>query len=949
MKYKSIIVLQLLALFSMPVVAQENKETEKQEGEFTRQTIDVGTDKPFTLSESTASVSVIQNKDFNHRGGKNIGWDIVGQGLGLFSKEGQGVFATTNASFTIRGLQSLSGSSPLVLVDGIQRSINDITPEEVESVSILKDAAAVALYGRIGANGAILVTTKRGEFDSRHVKVSFDHMYNYLTDKPKFVDAYTYANALNEAHGYEGLPALYTSDEVEAFRTGRYPSYYPNVNWVNETFRNHSITNKYVAEFYGGTKNFRYYTMMNLLTNKGFIKNPNANGDYSTQDKYVRGNLRTNLDIEITPTTHLKANIAGIISEQSQPGNDVDLWSMVYAIPSLAYPIKDETGIWGGSSVWDGTKNPVAQSQGAGYYKTHQRSLLADLTLNQNLSSFVEGLGATLRIGYDVVSSLYENHSKSYRYGMSSVGWTDGAVDESTLTRYENGTDGTLGTGADPKDFTRRFQFDGGFNYSKSFGIHDIYSQLKWQYQMSDTQANNSTIYRQNASWWTHYGFNKRYYIDLALVLSGTNKLAPGDKWSFSPTLSAAWIASNENFMKEVSWLDFLKLRASAGIIHLDLLPDDDSVWFYYDQGYTLGHGSYPYNDSYGGSSSTEIGRMPTLNYTHEKAYKYNVGLDARLFNSLDVTFDAYYQQRKDIWVDGSGKYSSVVGLTLPYTNDGKVNSWGWEFGLNYGKVINNVTLNLGAQFNYNRNKIVEQAEAPRLYPNLVQTGNQLSQIYGLKAVGLLTQQDIDNMSLPETDPNYVPVQTFGSVYPGDIRYEDVNGDNKIDSNDKVAIGFATTPQIYYQFNLGLEWRGLGFYALFQGTARYSGTVNTSGMYMPKLGSTSLSQYAYDNRWTEDNPNASMPRLSTGNSSNNTQTSTWWVRDRSFLKLRNLEIYYKLPQNWLSKARFMNAAKLYVRGNDLFCKDHIPEGDAEGYGAAQPMTRSLAMGLQVTF
>lgn len=950
MKYKNIIAFQLLALLTMPIEAQKNNNTDvKDEDDFTRQTIDVGTNKTFVLSESTASVSVIQNKDFNHRSAKNIGWDIIGQGLGMFSKEGQGVYGSTNASFAIRGLQSLSGSSPLLLVDGIQRGISDISPEEVESVSVLKDAAAVALYGHAAANGAILITTKRGQYDSRHFKVSFDHVYNYLSKKPKFVDAYTYANALNEARGYEDMEPFYTTDEVEAFRTGKYPAYYPNVDWVNETFRNHAVSNKYTIEFYGGMSKFRYYTMVNLLTDKGFIKSPDENDGYSTQDKYVRGNLRTNLDIELTPTTHLKANIAGVLSEQSQPGKQADLWSMVYSIPSAAFPIKDEYELWGGSNQWDGNKNPVAQSQGAGYYKLHKRSLYSDITLNQDLSSFVKGLGTTLRIAYDHSSILYEDHSKGYKFGMSSVDWWDGSVDESTLTHYEEGVDGSLGSDADSKSFNRRFQFDGGLDYNRSFGKHDLYSQLKWQYQFMDTEANNTTIYRQYASWWTHYGFNKKYYVYLALVMSGSNKLAPGHKWAFAPTLSAAWVISNENFMENVLWINFLKFRASAGIINLDLLPGDDDSWLYYEQSYTLGHGSYPYNNNYSGGTSTWIGRMPTVDPTHEKAYKYNVGIDARLFSCLDVTFDAYYQQRKDIWVETSGKYSSLVGQELPYANEGKVNSWGWELGMDYSKTIGNVTINAGAQFNYNRNQIKEQAEAPRLYPNLVETGRQLGQIYGLKAVGLFTQQEIDNMNLPKEDPDYVPSQTFGTVRPGDIRYEDVNGDKKIDGNDKVAIGFSTTPQIYYQFNLGAEWKGLGFYAMFQGTARYSGTLNTSGMYWPLLTKTSLSQYAYDNRWTPENPNAALPRLSTVSNKNNYQSSTWWIKDRSFFKLRNIEIYYNLPKGLLARTKFMNAAKLYVRGNDLFCKDHIPEGDAEGYGADQPMTRSVAMGLQVTF
>lgn len=923
MKKKYIAALPLFSMLALPMGAQE---------------------KEIPTEESTASVSVISNKDFSHRSSQNIGMSIVGQGLGIFSKEQQ---AKTSASFTIRGLQSLSGSGVLFLVDGVQRGISEISPEEVESVTILKDAAALAIYGREAANGAILVKTKRGEYNSRHVKVSLDHEYNYLIDKPQFVDAATYANAVNEAFGYEGKSPLYSADEIEAFRSGKYPNYYPNVDWINETFRNHSVTNKYTIEFYGGTQKFRYYTMANLLTDKGFIKSPNENEGYSTQDKYVRGNLRTNMDIELTPTTQLKVNLAGRLMEQSQPGSQANLWSMVYTTPALAFPIRNERGYWGGSATWSGNNNPVAQAQGAGYYKNHSRSLYSDFTLKQDLSAALQGLGAIVKVVYDHKSSLYEDHSKSYQMGMSSVDWVNGVPDESTLTHYTNGEEGTLGDTSKSSGFNRNFQFEGGFNFDRSFGKHQLYTELMWKYKFVDDNDTNSTIYRQTVSSWSHYGYDSKYFVDLALMASATSRLAPGHKWAFSPTVSAAWMISREAFMKDITWINSLKLRASAGIINLDLLPADN--WFYYEQSYGTGSGTYPYDNQYSGGTSTTIGRMPTENPTHEKAYKYNIGVDAQLFDGLGITFDAYLQNRKDIWVAGSGKYSSVVGLDVPYTNDGEMKSWGWELGLNYDKTIQDVTLHAGATLNYNRNQIINQNEEPKLYDNLITTGGRYGQVRGLKAIGLLTQDEVDRMSLPTDDPNYIPKQSFGTVRAGDIRYEDVNGDKVVDSNDMVAIGYSTTPEMYYSFNLGAEWKGLGFYALFQGATRYTGTVNTTALYQPLLTKSQLSQYAYDNRWTPENPDSKLPRLSSVSNKNNSQASTWWIKDRSFFKLRNVEVYYNLPESLLKKTNCIGAAKIYLRGNNLFTADHIEMADAEGYSAAQPMTRSFSMGLQVTF
>lgn len=898
--------------------------------------IDIGAHRTFSAEESTAAVSVIGQRDLGHRSARNIGHDIVGQGLGLFSKEQQGTMAS--AALTVRGLQSLTGSSPLILVDGIARDLGQISAEEVESVSILKDGAALALYGHDAANGAVLITTKRGTDTGRHVKFSYDHVYNYLTNKPRFVDAYTNASAINEARTFEGMEPLYTQDEMNAFKSGQYPELYPNVNWVGETFRNHGVQNKYTLEFYGGMAKFKYYTIANLLTNKGFIKDGNVNDGYSTQDKYVRGNLRTNLDVELTPTTHMKANIWGMLDEQNQPGSQADLWGMVYAIPSLAYPIKDERGFWGGSAAWDGNKNPVAQATGAGYYKQHSRAIYTDLTIKQDLSAVTPGLGLTARLAYDNFSTLYEDHSKVYASGMSSVQWLNGQPDYTALSRYEKGQDGTLGGSSDSKSYKRHFQFDAGIDYDHTFGQHSVYSQLNWQYQFRDTQSGNSAIYHQYFTWFTHYGFRERYYLDLALNLSGTNKLAKGDKWSLAPTVSAAWLMSKERFMRDVKWIDLLKLRASVGTIDLDLLPGDDSDWLYAEQNYSTGHGNYPFNQDYTGTSSTEIGRMPVTTLAHEWAHKYNVGLDARLFGQLGVTFDAFYQERTRIFVLGNN-YSSLVGVSLPYTNHGRVNSWGWELGLDYSKQIGQVTLSAAGRFNYNRNQIKAQDEEPRLYPNLVETGNALSQVYGLVAEGLFQSQ---------AEVDVAPRQTFGTYGPGDIRYKDVNGDGIIDANDKTKIGYATAPSIYWSAQLGAEYKGFGLYALVQGTGRYSCNLSSS-YYLPTLMKHALSEYAYNNRWTPENPNASLPRLSTTATANNTQGSTFWLRNRSFVKLRDIELYYNFPKAFLQKTKLLSAAKLYVRGTDLFTSDHLDEADAEGYGTAQPMTRSVAMGLQVTF
>lgn len=576
------LVLALLASLGMPIGAQNMDNKGRVSGDSV--TVDVGANRTFSRHESTAAVSTVYNEEFDKRASKNISNSLFGQGLGLTALQNAGNFSSTEPTFYVRGLQSLSSSSPLVLVDGLERDMSLVSPEEVESVSILKDAAAVALYGYKGINGAILITTKRGKYHSREIKFTYDHVINFQSRRPDFVNAATYAEAVNEARGYEGLDVRYTPLEIHAFRYGRVkglsdrinvqlPYFYPNVDWIDETFRDMGVSNKYNIEFTGGGSKFRYYAMLGLMTDKGFVANANMNDGYSTQDKYSSANLRTNLDIDLTSTTKLKLNLLGSLSESSRPGtSSTDLWDMVYSIPSAAFPILSDDGSWGGSSIWSGTMNPVAQSQGAAYSKGHTRSLLADLTLSQDLSGLVKGLGVSFRLAYDNYSSIWEDHSKTYAYRGYIPSWQDSSAGGPLYTVVTGGKPSEMATGADTNDWARQFNFSGGFDYNRSFGKHDVYSQLKWEYEFRDTYGVNTSIYRQNISWYTHYGFNKRYYVDLALVGSASNLLAPGHKWAFSPTVSAAWVLSEEDFMKEVSWVDLLKLRASFGVINADSL-----------------------------------------------------------------------------------------------------------------------------------------------------------------------------------------------------------------------------------------------------------------------------------------------------------------------------------------------------------------------------------------
>ena len=930
-----------MALLSLPASAQVKIDSIAPH-RYAAQSIDVGANVSFSREQSTSAVSVITSESTNKRSAKNIGNSILGQGSGLISLQNSGNYAGINPTFYIRGMQSLDGNTPLFVVDGIERDIQYISAEEVESVSVLKDAAATALYGYKGANGVVLITTKRGKFNSKEIKVNLDHAINFMAHKPKFVDAQTYAKAMNEAYANDGFEnSRYTQEEVDAFGSGKYPYLYPNVNWVDETFRNHSVTNMLNASFTGGGEKFKYYALLDLQYDNGFVKNPDTHEGYSTNNKYVKGNLRMNMDMILSKNTTMKVNLLGVLAESNAPGNSAKLWDMVYSLPSAAFAVKGEDGKWGGNSTWAGTVNPVAQSQDAGYSRNHNRGIYTDLTIRQELPAVLKGLAVQGRIAYDHFSNIYENYSKTYVYGSPTVAdWLNG---EPQLGKaFTGGSESDLGASISTNSFSRRFHIDASADYQNTFGAHSIYSQLKYDYEFSDEFAINSTLYRQNISWYTHYGLLDRYFLDLALVESGSNRLAPGSKWALSPTVSAAWVLSKENFMKNLNWVDFLKLRASYGIIQTDILPE--SGWMYYMQQYQTTGGTYPFNSGFQSDfGRTYLDAIATSGLTREKAAKFNAGVDATLFGGLDFSFDGFYQRRSNIWVSTAGKYSSELGVDAPYEGDGIVDSWGWEASLDYNKQIGDVKFNIGANIDYYRSQIKEQDEAPKLYPNLVSTGHRVSQLFGYKAIGFFKDQADIDASKP---------QLLGSTpRPGDIKYEDVNGDGQIDTNDKTAIGYSTVaPEIYYNIHLGVEWKGLGVDAMFQGTGRYSGVLSTKSMYKPLVGNTTISQYYYDNRWTPETAStAKFPALSSTSNANNYNTNTLWMFDRSFFKLRNIEVYYNFPKAMLAKTKLLNAAKLYVRGVDLFSFDHLDESDPEVFGATNPLNRSIVAGLSVTF
>ena len=412
--------------------------------------------------------------------------------------------------------------------------------------------------------------------------------------------------------------------------------------------------------------------------------------------------------------------------------------------------------------------------------------------------------------------------------------------------------------------------------------------------------------------------------------------LDPDDRWGIFPSVGLGWLLSEESALK-ADWLNTLKLRASYG-----MAGRADYAVNLFRPAYG-GGGSYLFKDTPSSVSGTKESRLAVSGLTYEKSHKLNVGIDFMAWNRLSLTIDGYYDHRTDILVSGAGTMSSVLGITAPRVNDGVINSFGVDVAANWNDRIGNVNYQLGGQFSFSRNKIIEMDEEYRPYDYLKRTGRPVSQLFGYEVEGIYqSQEEIDNREVK---------QYLSEVRPGDLKFKDQNGDKRIDAYDQVAIGYNDVcPEIYYGFNVGAEYKGLGFLAYFQGVSNYSEVLSTASVYRPLISNNTISQYYYDNRWSESNPNGKFPRLTTTGSNNNYNTNSLWVADASYLKLRTLEVYYQLPESWIKGSRCLQKAKIFARGYDLFSLNKLDGiSDPEAVGANHPLMRQFTFGVNLCF
>ena len=882
--------------------------------------------------ESTVAVSTIY-MDASKTSDINPANSLYGRLPGLISLQGSTVAWDNDPTMYVRGLATMGTGTPSVLIDGFERPLSSLSQDEIESVTVLKDAASQALYGVRGANGVILVTTKRGILEGMKVHASYQFGINTPFRLPDMADGYTYALAMNEALRMDGLSALYSNSDLEAFRTGSNPELFPNVNWKDEALRNKGTTHQFNASFTGGGKNVSYFAAINYIGDNGFMNENYFSPDYSSQMSWDKLSARANLDINATKLTLVKLNLLGELSQHNRPATEYStLFPMIYDVPAAAFPVKTSTGVWGGDNV---RKNPVAESVAKGFSVGNDRALYADLRIIQDLSVLTSGLSAELAIAYDNRASYWDNKTKNYLYeSLQPVRDNGGTIIDITRTRYGQETDLSFSSSLGYQN--RVTTFEAKVNYEKNWqDMHQLNAAVIYHQEENSLKGINNTYRRQSYIGNASYAYKSKYLADLVLTYSGSSVLGSSDKYAFFPAISAGWVISSEDFMKEVTAIDYLKARASWGITGSDRFAYDYDKYYF-----KTGISSYFFGDNNNSVSGNGEFRLPNLKLMPETAYKFNFGIDMEVFKRLSLSADVFYEKRTNILVNSSAIYSSVLGVSTPILNDGEVKNYGFEAGLSWRDRIGDFTYMLAGNFTFARNEIVNMDEGYKPYDYLKNTGNRIGQYYGLEAIGFF--QD-------EADIAGSPVQSFSNVVPGDVKYKDQNGDKVIDDYDKVAIGYSTVlPEIMYGFSIGLGYKNVSLKADFQGVANYTLVRNMSSMYRPLVGNKNVSQHYLENRWTPENTNARYPRLTTKQNDNNFRESSIWAENGNFLKLRNVELAYTLPKSWVNKIRLSNI-NLFARGMNLFSFDHVKDMDPEQMYATYPSFRSYNIGLTLDF
>ena len=874
------------------------------------------------------------------------------------------------SEFWIRGISTFGASnSALVLVDGFERSLDEINVEDVESFSVLKDASATAIYGSKGANGVVLITTKHGKAGKINISAKAETFYNMLTQVPDFVDGYTYASMANEAKITRNLEPLYKADELEIFRLGLDPDLYPNVNWIDELLRKGSWSTRATLSMNGGGNTARYYVSGSYLDQQGMYKVDKALKDYNTNANFRRWNYRMNVDIDITKSTLLKVGVSGSLQKANDSGVGSDaIWTALMGYNAIMVPKLYSNGYVPAYGNDNGDRfNPWVQATMTGYRENWKNNIQTNVTLEQKLDFITKGLRFVGRFGYDTENNNWINRRKwPEQWKAKRFRATDGTLDYDRVAEerkmfQESGSDGL-----------RNEFFEAELHYSRGFKHHHLGGTLKYNQSskiktvgLGDDLKQGIARRNQGLAGRFTYNWNYRYFIDFNFGYTGSENFAAGHRFGFFPAISGAWNIAEESLIKKhLKWMNMFKIRYSYGKVGNDNLGNTRFPYLYdietmtkKDGDKTVDTGGYNFGDYtfdryYGGMRYSSLS---SPNVTWEIATKHDLGIDFSFFNDkLSGSVDYFNEKREGIYM--LREYlPGIVGLeSNPSANVGKVTSEGFDGHFTFRQKLGAVGLTIRSNITYSKNEIVDRDEENNYYWYKMQKGHRVNQARGLISLGLFKDYD---------DIRNSPVQDFDGykVMPGDIKYKDVNGDGRIDGNDQVAIGATTKPNLIYGFGIAANWKGLDVNLHFQGAGKSSYFIDGSTVHMFKLGDgwgNVLSEMANSNRWISadisgdpatENPNAEYPRLSYGPNSNNYQQSTYWLRNGSYLRLKTVEVGYTLPTQLVNKVHF-NTVRIFFVGTNLLTWSAFKLWDPEmgsTDGKRYPLSKNLSLGISV--
>ncbi|MCQ6960764.1 TonB-dependent receptor [Mucilaginibacter aquariorum] len=876
----------------------------------------------------------------------NISNLIAGRVAGIVGVQRSGEPGYDNSEIYIRGISTFTSSSPLILVDGVERSFNNVDPEDIASFSVLKDASATALYGVRGANGVIIIQTKKGRAGKTTINVQYDQGMTEFTRLPQFADGVTYMEIANEAYK-NSFPTdpnpRYSAERIAATKTQSDPDLNPDVNWMNVILNRYGHNRRARVNANGGSDKAQYYLSVGYYDETGMFKTDEL-AKYNSTLKFSRFNFTSNLTLNVTKTTKVDFGVSGWISNGNYPGSGTgSIFSAAYVLPPITIPARYSNGLYSKIRTGD-VNNPYTILTQSGYTTEFRSQLWSNLRLTQNLDFLTPGLSITGMYSFDNYNTHQIARSKSVD-GFLATGRN--AAGELIFEQTQIGTN-YLGYSRN-NNGSRQLYLEGAINYTKTIKKHDFGAMLLYnQTDRVDAFAadfNSSIPFRyMGLAGRATYAYDTKYLAEVNFGYNGSETFAPNKRFGFFPSFGLGWIASQEKFFEPVKDIfSFLKMRFSYGIVGNSSIGGRRFAYI----STITGQGSYNYGQN---NTDNKIDGLNfgdyAVNVTWERAAKYNLGIEFKMLNDeLSVTADVFREKRTGIFLQRGDVPMSVGIGSLPWANLGKVNNTGVDVTIDYQKRLGDFTVGIRGNINWNRAIIIDDGKAPFPYPWQQRIGRKLGQRYGYIALGLFqSEEDVRNSP-------YQP----GVNKPGDIKYKDLNGDGKIDAYDQTAIGHGSIPEIVYGFGPTIKWKNWSLATWFKGISNVDIFLNGDGLQPFRLGGERGNLFkAVINRWTPENPsqNVLYPRLTYGSDNMNYETSTWWTKNGAFLRLQTAELNYSFANKaFLSKIGISNL-NVYFIGYNLLTFSEFKLWDVElgdGRGSQYPLLKTYNLGIRCTF